>query len=432
MAEPIKSAARLREIVEQCIRRELPAGVSLPAESEDLVENGTLDSMAWVAAVRCLEKAAGVPNLADILIEDEPRSMQSLVAALLRAGSAAVAGAKHSGVESARAANGMGLAGIVSWGSALGTQLVEIARVEEEFSLAAGTLRDRAGIDSIARVQPGETEIDLAVRAAASALEKNQTDVADVDCIVVSSETHVGFPSLAASLHSRLLANEAAGAFDIGGACAGLLNALFFAQSVVLAGQAKQVLVVTSDVHSQRLRPPEVAGQFGGLFGDGASAFLVCRLGDSGEQTQYPWRLGDFQFGCAGTFASAITVTSDPRGALQVVFEGEALARAALRELQRIIEDLELRSGFNRKAASSFATHQPNPRILDALARQLGVPLEKFPTVAKTSGNLGSSTCGVALAKALDRCGDKPSERRGPIFLAALGPGLLWGGGILY
>ncbi len=333
--------------------------------------------------------------------------------------------------ESARAANGGGLAGIVGWGSALGTRCLEVATVEREFGLAAGTLRDRAGIESIARVQSGENEIDLAMRAAASALQRSETDMGDVDCLVGSSETHVGYPSLAASLHSRLLANDNAGAFDVGGACAGLLNGLFFAQSLVLAGQASRVLVVTADVHSQRLLPPAVPGQFGGLFGDGASAFLVRRLEDAGEKPS-AYRLGNFQFGCAGTFASALTVGSDSSGVTRVAFDGEALARAALRELQRIIEDLELRTGFNRNVASSFATHQPNPRILETLARQMGVPLEKFPVVARTSGNLGSSTCGVALARALDEHGNKPPDERGPIFLAAVGPGILWGGGVLY
>ncbi len=429
MAEPTKSAARLREIVEQCVRRELPAGASLPADTEDLVETGALDSMAWVAALRCLEKAAGVPNLADILSEDESRSIQSLVAALEKAGAAEEAGVKRATAESSRPLKG--LAGIAGWGSALGTQRVEIARVEQQFGLTAGTLRDRAGIESIARVQSGESEIDLAVRAAASALERSATDMADADCLVVSSETHLGYPSLAALLHSRLLASEAAGAFDVGGACTGLLNGLFFAQSLVLAGQASRVLVVTADVHSQRLLPPEVPGQFGGLFGDGASAFLVRRLEDAAEKPS-PYRLGNFQFGCAGTFAAALEINADARGGIRLSFDGEALARAAVLELQRIIEDIELQTGLSRASASAFATHQPNPRLLDLLSRQLAVPLEKFPAVAKTCGNLGSSTCGVALARALDEHGDKLPDQRGPIFLAAVGPGLLWGGGILY
>jgi 3-oxoacyl-[acyl-carrier-protein] synthase-3 len=385
--------------------------------------------MAWVSVLRSLEKASGVVNLADLLSDEGPRSMESLRAALRNASTLRKSGVVPASDGAQLGASGR--AGIVGWGSALGTQCVEVTSVEREFGLAAGTLRNRAGIESIARVQPGATEIDLAARAAACALQESETDIAGVDCLVASSETHLGYPSLAASLHSRLLANENAGAFDVGGACAGLLNGLFFAQSLLLAGQANCVLVVTADVHSNHLLPSQVPGQFGGLFGDGASAFLLRRMEDASLANQPSYRFGDFQFGCAGTYASALAVKSDLHGGIRLVFDGEALARAALSQLQRIIEDLELRSGLSRKMASSFATHQPNPRIVDALARQLGVPLEKFPAVARTSGNLGSSTCGVALEKALDRQRDKSPEHTGPIFLAALGPGLLWGGGIL-
>jgi len=118
-------------------------------------------------------------------------------------------------------------------------------------------------------------------------------------------------------------------------------------------------------------------------------------------------------------------------GNLTLQFEGEVLARSAVARLGRIIRDLELRTGLSLDAASSFATHQPNPRLVELLARQAKLPLEKFPVVAKTCGNLGSSTCGVALAKALDEHGNKSADKRGPIFLAAVGPGMLWGGGVL-
>ena len=91
-----------------------------------------------------------------------------------------------------------------------------------------------------------------------------------------------------------------------------------------------------------------------------------------------------------------------------------------------------MRTGAKRAAAASFATHQPNPRLLDLLARQLGVPREKFPQVARKFGNLGSSTCGVALALTLAQRDGRPVAERAPIFVAALGPGLLWGGLVLY
>jgi len=62
------------------------------------------------------------------------------------------------------------------------------------------------------------------------------------------------------------------------------------------------------------------------------------------------------------------------------------------------------------------------------LSRQSGLPLEKFPVVCKRYGNLGSSTSGVALSMALEECSAGAASPRGPIFLAALGPGLVWGG----
>lgn len=71
-------------------------------------------------------------------------------------------------------------------------------------------------------------------------------------------------------------------------------------------------------------------------------------------------------------------------------------------------------------------------RLLEVLARQARLPLEKFPVVAKEYGNLGPSTCGVALAKALTEHGHKRADQRGPIFVAAVGPGMLWGCGVLY
>src|SRR5207245_5265062 len=134
-------------------------------------------------------------------------------------------------------------------------------------------------------------------------------------------------------------------------------------------------------------------------------------------------RLVYFQYVFAGTFSSALALAADVNGNLTLQFEGEVLARSAVTRLGRIIKDLELRTGLSLDAASSFATHQPNPRLVELLARQAKLPLETFLVVAKTCGNLGSSTCGVALAKALDEHGNKSADKRGPIFIAAVGPG---------
>ena len=312
--------------------------------------------------------------------------------------------------------------------SALGSRVVASDEVDREYGMAAGKLRKRAGIESVARAEEGETEVTLGAKAAQEALTQAQVGANEVDWILATSETHVGHPSLGAQLHSRLLARENCGVLDIGGACLGLVNALAVGQSLIAAGRAKTILVATADVHSRALAPGRVPGEFGGLFGDGASAFVL--RGELGENAN-AYQLGEFHFGCAGHYASAIRVGAARDGGIDLQFDGEALSRAAVSRLERILAEVELRSGIERREVAAFATHQPNPRLVGLLARQLDVPSEKFPPVARTCGNLGSSTCGVALARALAAQMERPAEQRRPIFVASLGPGLLWGGGWL-
>jgi 3-oxoacyl-[acyl-carrier-protein] synthase-3 len=306
-----------------------------------------------------------------------------------------------------------------------GSRSVPSEEVDREFGMPAGKLQKRAGIVSIARAAADETEVTLAAKAAQQVLVTAGCGAQELDWIFATSETHVSLPSLGAQLHSRLLARESCGVLDVGGACLGFVNALAAARGFFASGQARTLLIVTADVHSRALTPKRVGGEFGGLFGDGASAFLL-RSKRAGE---CPYQLGEFHFGCAGQYAAAIRVAAAESGALEVQFDGEALSRAAVSRLERVLRDVELRSGFSLSEAAAFATHQPNPRLVTLLARQLGVPPEKFPPVARICGNLGSTTCAAALHAALAEQASLPPANRKPVFLASLGPGLLFGGG---
>jgi 3-oxoacyl-[acyl-carrier-protein] synthase III len=141
--------------------------------------------------------------------------------------------------------------------------------------------------------------------------------------------------------------------------------------------------------------------------------------------------LRDFFFGCASQYQKAMQVSAEPNDQLRVVFNGDALSRAATARLDECIRQLERRSGVQRGDVAAFATHQPNPRLVVLLAKRAGVAFEKFPLVADTRGNLGSTTCAAALHYALERARNGETGEPQPIFLASLGPGLLFGGGWL-
>ena len=281
----------------------------------------------------------------------------------------------------------------------------------------------------MAHAAAGETEVTLGAWAAEGALRSSGARAGDLDWILATTETHHAFPALAAQIHREIGAREGCGAMDIGGACLGSVHVLAVAKAIVESGQAGTVLVVTADVHSRTLTPGRVAGEFGGLFGDGASAFVVRGAANKAERESF--RLCDFFFGCASQYQQAIQVSAEPNNQLRVVFDGDALSRAATARLDECIRELERLSGLRRSNVAAFATHQPNPRLVALLAKRAGLPVEKFPLVADTRGNLGSTTCAAALHYALDRARQLGTGEQQPIFLASLGPGLLFGGGWL-
>src|SRR5713101_4672616 len=318
---------------------------------------------------------------------------------------------------------------VISSAAVTGSRVIPSEEIDRAFGMPLGKLRHRAGIESLAYAAEGENELTLGAKAAEEALRAAGCASKEIDWIVATSETHHDYPSLSAQLHSRLLVRENCGALDVGGACLGLLNALAVAQSLIGSGQARSVAVVTADVHSRTLTPGRVAGEFGGLFGDGASAFVLRSA--AGNDSSEGYRLGEFLFGCAGQYAGAIQVSDSKDGGLTVQFDGEALSRAAITRMEKVLASVELRSGIPRGSVGDFATHQPNPRLVALLAKQCGVSPSTFPPIAQVSGNLGSSTCGAALHQALRSASKQARHDRRPIFLASLGPGLLFGGGWL-
>jgi 3-oxoacyl-[acyl-carrier-protein] synthase-3 len=420
-----KDENQWRRLVEESFRREAGSHASIPDPAQDLIETGVLDSMGWVSFLRGVESASGMNDLGVLLTERTP-SIESIFQAFKEAQVANVS--LQAASNAGHAATGVSVI-LASSCAVVGSRKIPSEEIDWAFGMSPGKLRLRAGIETLAYASEDENELTLGARAAQQALPAAACSAQELDWIIATSETHRSYPSLAAQLHSQLLARENCGALDVGGACLGLLNGLAVAQSLIASGQARTIAVISADVHSRIFQPGRVPGEFGGLFGDGASAFLLRARNGSFPQQSYA--LGEFFFGCAGQYAGAIRVANAPDGHLDVHFDGEALSRAAITRLERVILDVELRSGFARSRAQGLATHQPNPRLVTLLAKQLALAPDKFPSVARTFGNLGSSTCGVALDAILKSAGRRPFAEPGPIFLASLGPGLLFGGGWL-
>jgi len=422
-----RDESAIRELIRKLVARELPPADSLPGDGQDLVKTGVIDSMGWVGILSGIEEATAIRNFGASWPEGRPQSIRALASAV------------HKGLGESKSRSGtVGSRGdasrdiavsVAGWGYSLGARRLGAAEVEEECGLPAGTILGRAGIQSVSRAAGDETETSLGVRAAELALEKAELGPEDVDVLVATSATSLGFPSLAALLHSRLLVPESCAALDVGGACVGIIHAFAAAQGWLGGSRHRVALIVASEVNSRALARPGVPGEFRGLFGDGASAFVLRQTEDSAP-AHFRW--GDILSGCAGAHSSALSVIPGATGNLDVIFRGEQLATAAVSSLCQIVERLERLSGKSRTQVDCFALHEPNPRLVEIFAARAGIPMEKIPRIAQTAGNLGSVTCGVNLCAALSRLEEAdPQSRERLIFTAAVAPGLLWAGAYL-
>ena len=289
-----------RRIVEECFRREAPANSAIPGDSVDLIESGILDSMSWVSFLRAIESVSGVSDLGSGLNE-RSASFAEILTALQNSSSDPRSVDGPVVQQNDSSASGVAITGSCA---VTGSRVLPSEEVDRAFGMPIGKLRRRAGIKSLAHAADNENELTLAARAAQETLCAASCAAQHLDWIIATSETHHDCPSLAAQLHSQLLVRENCGALDVGGACLGLLNALAVAQSLIASGQAKTILVVTADVHTRTLTPGRVAGEFGGLFGDGASAFVL--RSSRNECPDGSYRLGEFFFGCAGQYAASM------------------------------------------------------------------------------------------------------------------------------
>ncbi len=425
-----KTPDEIRDSIRNCLRLILPVDSELPADEKNWITSGLLDSMAHVELLLCVERALGLPSLFGQKGSAPPRTIRSAV----EIAGAAISRAEYgvAGGTATRAMpekNSSAAAFITGWGASLGGTIITSEIADAEFGLPAGTLKERAGIETLRRATQEEDEISLARNAAHDALQKSVLSVQDLDWVLATSETFQGFPSFAARMHTSLLAPQSCRPLDVGGGCTGIAKCFAIAEAFLSRPGTRNVLVVSADVHSRILVPGKVPGEFGGLFGDGACAFLINR--DAAATSTPPYSIHSCVGGCAGMYSSALQLRRRADDSISLNFRGEALAQAAIDLLEKTLGELEIRSGKSRESASAFAMHQPNHRVMEILLRRAKLPRDKVPFIAQSCGNLGASTCGAALCAALDMYSAKVRNERGPIFLATVAPGVIWDGVLL-
>jgi 3-oxoacyl-[acyl-carrier-protein] synthase-3 len=295
-------------------------------------------------------------------------------------------------------------------------------------------IASRTGIQERRLSAPGEAPSDMACRAALDCLDRAGVDKSAVDLIVVACASPDQIqPAVACLLQEKLgMAERQCPAFDVNSVCAGFVFGLDVAQSMMLASpdQFRHALVVGTDAFSKILNWDDRRSCV--YFGDGAGAVLLSQT--SGDARRMHFRLGS-----DGRGSRCIEV---PAGGTRLPVDETVLAErlnrfrmdgpkvwdfavaTVPREIRRLLADHGLAPGD----VDLLILHQSNLRMIEAIMKDLGLPMEKTVTTVETYGNTAAASIPLTLHKAEESGRLRPGSR---VVLCGFGGGLSWGTALL-
>jgi 3-oxoacyl-[acyl-carrier-protein] synthase-3 len=276
-------------------------------------------------------------------------------------------------------------------------------------------VRTRVGIIERRWADPNESIVDMGEQAASKALANSGVAASDVDLVLVATCTMpTPVPSAAPNVANRL-GMRAPAAYDVSSGCSGFVYALAAASTAVLAGQARHVLVVASERFSGWLNPDDRGTYV--ILADGAGAAVVGPSATPG--------IGPVVAGSDGAQWDTIAIDEDTRYFRQ---EGGAVYRWATSQMAPIGLEACRRAGVAPEDITAFVPHQANLRIIDALARRIGLPNAKVADDIVTSGNTSAASIPLALSRMAER-GEIASGA--PVLLLGFGSGLAYAGQVV-
>ena len=300
-----------------------------------------------------------------------------------------------------------------------------------------GRLRKKTGIMARRIAAEGETAGDLAFQAAEHLFAAGVAR-ASIDFLLLCTQSpDYALPPTACILQDRLGLPRTCGALDYDLGCSGYVYGLGLAKGLIESGQARHVLLWTSETYSKYIHPED--GATLPLFGDGATATLI-----EGIEADRPG-LDGFVYGTDGSGAGELIVpvgghrhpflstpveeTLDKYGNVRtnrnLYMSGSGIMNFALDVVPDALTKILAKTQLKKSDIDYYVFHQANQFMLNYLKQECGLEgLPYWNDVAEV-GNTVSSSIPIALCELTPTHPDKPLQN---VLLMCFGVGLSWGG----
>lgn len=281
------------------------------------------------------------------------------------------------------------------------------------------------GIRSRHIAEADDCTSSMAAKAARAALDAAGVEPSEIGLIIVATSTpdYATFPSTACLVQAALGCKDA-GAYDLQAACAGFVYALEQARCWSKVNNGAKALVIGAETLSRIVDWNDRGSCI--LFGDGAGAVVVGEAEGEGPEPQTVlWADGN---GGSFIYRDGGTRVKPEPGMYPIptlVLQGHDVFAFAVRALSKVTTQLCEKLGTTPASLDRVFAHQANGRIIEAVARRMKLPLEKFYLNLETTGNTSAASIPVALDEAV-RKGELKDGMK--IVLCGFGAGLTYAG----
>jgi 3-oxoacyl-[acyl-carrier-protein] synthase-3 len=317
---------------------------------------------------------------------------------------------------------------IIGTGSYLPEKILSNKDLEKMMDTTDEWIITRTGIKERRIVAKDERTSDLATKAAINALESAQITPEDLDIIIVATITpDMFFPSTACFVQDKLNARKSF-AFDISAACSGFIYGLSVANEFLKNSPSKKILLIGAETLSKIVDWKD--RNTGVLFGDGAGAVVLEGYkGKNGIIATNLYSDGSFWELLnvpGGGSANPISMEIIEKRLHFIKMQGNGVFKIAVKSLGDAA--IEILKNNNINNIDILIPHQANIRIIQAIAKRIGISMDKVYLNIDKYGNTSSASIPIAL----DEANREGRLKEGDIvLLEAFGGGLTWGSALL-
>jgi 3-oxoacyl-[acyl-carrier-protein] synthase-3 len=346
---------------------------------------------------------------------------------------------------------------ITGSGIAVGNNVVRNEVLSRIMDTSDEWIRTRSGIEQRHYADPGQGSAEMGMEAAQRALDAAGRTTADIDTVVFATMTpNYFFPGNGPVLQAKMGFGNIP-TFDIRQQCSGFLYGLDLADSLIQSRKFRRILLVGSDVHTpfmpwgrgwnitigredRQVTPEEYAANTKirdrtVLFGDGAGA-VVVEASENGERGLLASKLFTDGSGIEALYVRGVGFRHRPfisKEELDAedhipVMEGREVFKQALSRMPESVRAVCDVAGVKVGDIDVLLIHQANLRIVEGVAKQLGLPAQKVPHNIERYGNTTAGTLPILYHECVADGRIKPGML---LCFTALGSGLHWGA-VLY